>query len=164
MSGDLLVQGIFLGVFATQVMDASGLIGRATRLTGLPRPSLLGRWVLYLARGRLRHKDIRETPKIRFEFVAGLMAHYSIGVALGTLYVLLSSLAATGADGYLLPMAYGLATCGFAWFVLYPAYGFGYFGRQGPAYMKPLRTSTWTHLFYGVGAGLWLNIFSTIVG
>jgi hypothetical protein len=72
---------IATGAGATLVMDLWGIARR--RLLGVAAPDygLVGRWIAYLPRGRLRHDPIAATPPVRHERVIGWSAHYAIGIA-----------------------------------------------------------------------------------
>ena len=48
---------------------------------------------------------------------------------------------------------YGLATCVFPWFLVFPALGFGAFGRKGPKELRLFTASVLNHSYYGFG--LW---------
>ena len=55
-------------------------------------------------------------------------------------------------------IVYGVLTSVFAWFILFPSYGFGVFGKRGPPHMKPLKTSLYGHFNFGLGLGLFFNL------
>jgi hypothetical protein len=50
-------------------------------------------------------------------------------------------------------LAFGLATTLLPWFVLLPAFGWGAFGRRGPAGAKAWFASALSHVPYGLGVG-----------
>ena len=54
---------------------------------------------------------------------------------------------------FLVAVGYGLATCVFPWLLVFPALGFGVFGRKGPPELRLFTSSLMNHLFYGLG--LW---------
>ena len=56
-------------------------------------------------------------------------------------------------SGLPVALGYGLATCVFPWFLVYPALGFGAFGSKGPSELRLFTSSVLNHLFYGFG--LW---------
>ena len=64
-------------------------------------------------------------------------------------------------ENHMLPsLLWGLATTLLPWFILYPAYGWGLFGAGAPNGMRPLLSTTISHLLYGIGLGIALNITS----
>ena len=56
-------------------------------------------------------------------------------------------------SSFFVAVGYGLATCVFPWFLVFPALGFGLFGRKGPPELRLFTSSLMNHLFYGFG--LW---------
>lgn len=73
---------------------------------------------------------------------------------LAVVYVLGSRWFGISPDGFFAAIGFGVATCVFPWFLVYPALGFGSFGRNGPPELKLFRTSVVNHFFYGLG--LWV--------
>jgi hypothetical protein len=197
LSGGLLDLALILialpiGFISTAVMDVAarvlalvGIAGRGERRTG---PELLGRWIGYMPRGVFRHEDIRRTPPLRFELRLGLVVHYLIGWSLALAY--LWGIDLSGIDPTLVnAVVYGIATTGFAWFLMFPAWGMGWFGAsppesvvEGPVPSRPgrsagsagrrryswrsrtqlARSSLWNHLIFGLGLALAMAIFDPL--
>jgi hypothetical protein len=91
MESRVFIVGLIVGILATVAMDVVavialrlGIAGRGPRRTG---PDLIGRWIGYLLRGKLRHTDILQTLPLRGELVLGLAAHDLIGIALTLAYL-----------------------------------------------------------------------------
>ena len=82
---------VFTGVGATLVADAWALLRR--KLFGIPGPdfAMVGRWIAWLPRGRLRHDSISRTPAAAGEAVIGWTAHYLIGIGFAALPVLVAN-------------------------------------------------------------------------
>jgi hypothetical protein len=76
-----------------------------------------------------------------------------IGITLAVLYVVGAGWVGVSPGSFVAALAYGLATCVFPWFLVFPALGFGLFGRKGPPELKLFTSSLMNHLFYGFG--LW---------
>ncbi|MFQ5931267.1 MAG: DUF2938 family protein, partial [Nitrospiraceae bacterium] len=57
-------------------------------------------------------------------------------------------------------LVWGLATTLLPWFILFPAFGWGFFGVRAPSGTRPLISPTISHLLYGFGLGIVLNIAS----
>lgn len=104
---------------------------------GLTRVLFIGRWVLYMARGTLRHAAIAKNPPVRGERPLTPIALYAIGIALGAFY-----LTALGWFGLGVP-------------TLWTAAGHGFFGLRGQPRDFLLRQSLVNHFFFGIG--LWLG-------
>ncbi len=141
------------GVAATVTMD---LLGSAARRAGLVRGAegrWVGRWYLGIARGRLTHADIAVADEQPGEKRAALIGHYLIGVVLAVLYVVAAGWLGVSPSWLPAALGYGLATCVFPWFLVFPALGLGPFGSRGPPELRLFTSSVLNHLFYGVG--LW---------
>ena len=149
----LVVWGIVMGVAATITMDVLGSVSRRTGLTVGAKGTWVGRWYLGMARGRFYHSKIDAVPEQSGEKQAALIGHYVIGVVLALVYVLGAGWMGLSPAGLFLGLAYGLATCVFPWFLVYPALGFGALGIKGPPELKLFTSSVLNHLFYGLG--LW---------
>lgn len=145
--------GVGVGVAATVTMDVLGSVARRAGLVAGAKGTWVGRWYLGMARGRFVHANIAESPELPGEQRAALVGHYVIGIVLAVIYVIGAGFIGVTSSSFWLAMGYGLATCVFPWFLVYPALGFGVFGRKANAKMKPFSSSVLNHLFYGFG--LW---------
>jgi hypothetical protein len=105
-----------------------------------------------MVHGRVRSGDIRQAEPLSGEQVLGRLAHYGIGAGLGVGYGRL-------AERWRRPLTtstgcavYGLATTGFSWFVMFPAWGLGVGARRrGDARLAALSAAN--HVVFGVGLG-----------
>jgi hypothetical protein len=88
-------------------------------------PQSLGRWVGHMRHGRFTHQDIADAPAIPHEAAIGIVAHYTIGLTLSTLYALLLRASKTRRGSLPIALAYGTATTIFSWFAMFPATGKG---------------------------------------
>jgi hypothetical protein len=156
----MVVLGICIGVAATVTMDVLGSAARKVGLVAGAKGIWVGRWYLGIARGRLVHSNIAAAPEQPGEKRAALVGHFVIGVVLAIVYVLGARRVGVSPSSFVAALGYGLATCVFPWFLMYPALGFGVLGLKGPAEMKPFRSSVLNHLFYGFG--LWWS--ATVLG
>jgi hypothetical protein len=57
-------------------------------------------------------------------------------------------------------LVWGLATTLLPWIIFYPAFGWGFFGLRAPQGTRPVLSPTVSHLVYGLGLGIVLNIVS----
>ncbi len=148
-----MILAVVAGVAATATMD---LLARLAQRLGLivgAKGIWVGRWYLGLVQGRFAHPDISAAPEQPGEKRAALIGHYVIGIVLAVVYVFGARWLDASPGGILNALGYGLATCVFPWFLLFPAMGFGWFGRNGPPELRLFTTSVLNHLFYGFG--LW---------
>jgi hypothetical protein len=64
-------------------------------------------------------------------------------------------------ESHLVPgLLWGLATVLFPWFILFPGFGWGFFGVRAPSNVRPLISPIVEHSLYGLGLGIVLNIAS----
>jgi hypothetical protein len=148
-----MLLGVGVGVAATVTMDVLGAVARRLGLVAGAKGTWVGRWYLGMARGRFVHANIAESPEQPGEQRAALVGHYVIGIVLAVVYVTGAGFIGVTPSSFWLAMGYGLATCVFPLFLVYPALGYGVFGWRAPAGMKPVTSSVLNHLFYGFG--LW---------
>jgi len=153
VSGQTILFGLCAGVAATVTMDLLASASRRIGLTVGAKGQWVGRWYLGMARGQFVHSNIAVAPEQTGEKRAALVGHYAIGIALAVLYVAGAGWLGVSPDGFLAAIGYGFATSVFPWFILFPAFGFGFFGLKGPPELKLFRTSLLNHLYYGFG--LW---------
>ena len=144
------------GLVGAWLMDLVEARAARLRITSGVRADLLGRWVLGLCRGRIRHADVAASPSRPGEAAVGIAFHFLVGGG-GVALLYPAALACTGIvppAGHLLGgLVFGLATSLLPWFVLLPLFGWGVFGRRGPAGSNALLASPLSHVPYGLGVG-----------
>lgn len=156
MSGETIVRivfGILVGVVATVTMDVLGNVARKLGLVAGAKGQWVGRWYLGIARGQLVHTDITISPEQSGEKWAALVGHYAIGIVLAIAYIVCAGWLNVSPDTIYFALGYGIATCVFPWFLVFPALGFGMFGLKGPPELRLFISSLLNHFFYGFG--LW---------
>ncbi|HYH95635.1 DUF2938 family protein [Hyalangium sp.] len=158
MDSGALIKAFVVGMCATLLMDLLNFLGAKLELVAQFRPSMLGRWVTRLVRGEFLLADIRKAPAAKGELVIGELTHYLIGGTLAVFFVLLAQATGLPVTNIVFAIIYGVFTSVFAWFVLFPSYGFGVMGKKGPPHMKPLKTSLYGHFNFGLGLGLFFNL------
>lgn len=149
------------GIVGAMLMDmAEAAMARAGIRSGV-QVALVGRWVVGLMQGRLRHVDIRMSPAQPREVGWGWAFHLLIGggaVALIYPAVLVGLGATETADPILGGLWFGLLTSLLPWFVLLPAFGWGWFGRRGPPGTRAWLASPLSHIPYGLGVGVLMSL------
>jgi hypothetical protein len=159
----LIVAGVLVGSASTMTMDVLGSLSRKVGLAAGANGQWVGRWYLGMARGQFVHANIAASPEQAGERRAALIGHYLIGIALAVLYVVAASVLGVTPASFAVAVGYGLATCVFPWFLVFPALGFGMFGRKGPRELRLFTSSLLNHFFYGFGLWwmshvLWLGV------
>ena len=149
----LLISGAVIGVVATLTMDVLGSVSRRVGLAAGAKGQWVGRWYLGIARGQFVHSNIADAPEIAGEKRAAMIGHYVIGIVLAVVYVVGAGWLGVSPSVFFVAVSYGLATCVFPWFLVFPALGFGLFGLKAPPELRLFTSSVLNHLYYGFG--LW---------
>ena len=148
-----------MGVLATYFMDIiSGFLAKRRLIYPFISPEAIGRWFLYIFRGKLIHKDINNSPKLKNEKLWCLIAHYLIGIALAGAYLLLESNLAVLREHTWMALLFGIATVFFPWFWLLPSIGFGVMASGSPKQSQIIKTNLINHANFGVGLLLWIAL------
>ncbi len=143
------------GLVGTVAMDAIKYVGHALKLIGGVRMDMLGRWALGMMRGKFVYDDIHHAPAFPGEVPAGWLFHYLTGGLVALAYPFFVWM--LGQPLTLAQMSnaviFGLLTSVLPWFVVYPAFGKGWFGSRAPKAARPVVTSLVSHTCYGAGIG-----------
>lgn len=144
------------GILGAVLMDiAEAAMARGGLRSGV-NVALVGRWFLGLTRGHLAHADIQASPSLPREAGLGWAFHLLVGgggVALVYPAVLLVLGIPPSSRPILGGLLFGLITSLLPWFVLLPAFGWGWFGLRGPRGTRALLASPLSHIPYGLGVG-----------
>ena len=151
MANALVFHIIATGIGATLLMD--GWSACQKRLLHVPplNYGLVGRWLLWLVRGKVRHNTIFSTPRVRGENVTGWAFHYLTGILFAGIPLLLQGSAWLHEPLLLTGVLTGLLTLPAPWLVMQPALGFGIAASRTPRPWRARMLSLLTHLAYGLG-------------
>jgi hypothetical protein len=150
-----------IGAGATAVTDLWALLRRQLFGTPLPNFGFVGRWILWIARGRLRHDRIAASPQFAGELVTGWASHYLIGIAFAALLVLVAGPGWIRSPTPGPALAVGIATVVFPLFVMQPGMGAGIAASRTPNPAAARIQSLVTHAVFGLGlyaTALTLNV------
>jgi len=141
---------IAIGIGATLLMDLWNLFLK--RSFNIPSLNLcmLGRWLRHMPT-TFRHSSIAAASEKRFECTVGLVAHYTIGVLLAFMLVVLTSGGWIARPTFLLALIYGIGTVLFPFFVLQPSLGLGVASSRAPKPVQARLKSLATHTVFGIG-------------
>lgn len=146
---------VFTGIGATLITDLWNLLlYRGFNIRSL-NFCFLGRWILYMPGGTFSHKSISVTPPKSFECEIGWITHYSIGIVLTFLFILLAP------DSWMIKptlfpaILYGICTVIFPLFILQPSIGLGLASSKTTNPTQARIKSIMTHIIFGIG--LWLS-------
>ena len=154
------VEMVLMGVVATLFMDLMAVRLAKMKIIHPPiGPDAVGRWTLYMFRGKFIHKDIHKTPALNNEKSVALLSHYLIGIALAGIYLLLELKAPTIRHQLWMPLLFGIATVLLPWLWLYPSMGFGFLASKTPRKSPYIITSLVNHTNFGLGFVIWIAFF-----
>ena len=92
-----------------------------------------------------------DAPQKQFECTAGWVAHYTIGLLLALVFVVLASGDWLARPTLLPALLYGIVTVVFPFFILQPSLGFGIAGSRTPHPTQARLKSLATHAVFGIG-------------
>ena len=129
-------QGLKLTPFAASAHPGVTLTRRLAAQRTFSIPSLnyclLGRWLRHMPGGTFRHASITAAPQKPFECTVGWIAHYTIGVVLALVFVVLTSGDWLARPTLLAALLYGIGTVVFPFFILQPSFGLGIAASRTP--------------------------------
>ena len=155
-----LLEMILMGIFATFFMDflpyflVKSKIVRATI-----EPQIVGRWVLYIFRGKFIHADIHKAPVLKNEKLAAQISHYLIGIVLVGIYLFLELKEPAIRDQLWVPLIFGVSTILLPWLWLYPSIGIGFLASKSPNKSDYIIFSSINHINFGIGMIIWIVAF-----
>ncbi|QIO04466.1 DUF2938 family protein [Acinetobacter shaoyimingii] len=146
----LMIQIIFIGIFATLFMDVIAYIREKLFQIRSLNYAFLGRWILLWKDGTLTHENITLVPVVKFERVIGWFIHYLIGIFWVYVYLVLDHLLNFNSL-FLSSISFSLLTTLISFLILQPALGFGFFALKTPNPLISIKNSLLAHLFFGIG-------------
>ena len=156
----IIIESILMGVFATYFMDLlSGFLVKRKVIYSFITPEAVGRWFLYMLRGRIVHKDINKTPSLKNEELWCFISHYLIGVVLAGIYLFLELKVPIIRDQVWVPLIFGIVTVFLPWFWLLPSVGLGFVASKSSNRSLIIRSNLINHTNFGVGLFIWVVLF-----
>ena len=149
-----------MGIFATYFMDLfAGFLVKRKLIHSYIGPEAVGRWFLYMFRGKFIHKDIHKTPALKNEKIWCLISHYLIGIFLAGMYLFLELKVQTIRDQMWVPLAFGIATVFLPWSWLLPSIGLGFMASKSSNRSNIIKTNLANHTNFGLGLFIWIISF-----
>jgi hypothetical protein len=156
----IIVESILMGIFATYFMDIMGrFLVKKKFIYSLVEPEIIGRWFLYLFRGKFIHEDIGKTPSVKNEKRWSFISHYLIGIILAGIYLFLELKLPMIRENNWMSLIFGIATVFLPWLWLFPGIGIGFFATKAGNQYRYLKTSFVNHTNFGLGLLVWILIF-----
>ena len=148
---------ILMGIVATLFMDLLAVCLARMKIIHPPvGPEAVGRWILYMFRGKFIHEDIHKTPALNNEKSVSLLFHYLIGIALAGIYLLFELNVPTSRHQLWMPLVFGLATVLLPGLWLYPSMGIGFLASKAQSKSPYIITSLVNHTNFGLGLVIWV--------
>ena len=158
----LLADAVLIGAGATLLIDLWALLlRRAFSIRSLDY-CLLGRWVLYIRRGVVKHENIGAAARQPHECTVGWTTHYLIGTTFAFVFVLLASEGWLTRPTLLPALAFGIATVVVPFFTMQPSFGLGIAASKTPHPNRARLKSLMTHTVFGVGLYLSAALLSFV--
>lgn len=147
----MTLAAIAVGAGATAVMDLWNLLVK--HAFGIPSLDycLLGRWICHMRHGTVRHVSIAAAAPKPFECILGRVAHYTIGVVLGVVFLALAPSDWLARPSVLPPLIFGIITVGFPFFIMQPSLGLGVASSKTRNPVQARVKSLMSHTAFGVG-------------
>jgi len=157
-----MAEAVLIGVGATLLIDLWALfLRRAFSVRSLDY-CLLGRWVLHIPRGVVRHDNIGAAARQPHECTIGWTTHYLIGTMFALVFVLLASAGWLARPTLLPALAFGAATVVVPFFTMQPSFGLGIAASKTPHPNRARLKSLMTHTVFGVGLYLSAALLSIV--
>lgn len=155
-------EAVLIGIGATLAIDLWALVLRRAFSVRSLDYCLLGRWVLHIPRGVVRHANIAAAARQPHECKVGWTTHYLIGTTFALLFVLLVSEGWLARPTLLPALAFGAATVVVPFFTMQPSFGLGIAASKTPHPNRARLKSLMTHTVFGVGLYVSATLFNAI--
>jgi hypothetical protein len=145
-----LLCALLIGTGATAVLDIWTVV---RQWLGVPFPDygLLGRWLVYLTRGRVYHDRISASPPVQGEHVIGWIAHYPIGIAFAALLLAIWGLDWARHPTIAPALIVGIGGVAAPFLVQQPGMGMGIAASRTPRPAAARIQALITHAIFGLG-------------
>ena len=154
---------VLVGMGATLLIDLWSLFLRRVYGVRSLDYCLLGRWVLHMRHATFLHESITAASRKPRECLAGWIIHYSIGIALALLFVLVVSGNWLAQPTFLPALAFGILTVVMPFFVMQPALGLGVASSKTPNPKAARLKSLATHAVFGAGLYVWAHLLNRLL-
>ncbi|MCW2475799.1 MULTISPECIES: DUF2938 domain-containing protein [unclassified Symbiopectobacterium] len=147
----LVLQTVITGIGATLVMDLWSWCQK--HLLNVPplNYALVGRWILWLPRGKFWHHTIVSTSRMQGEIFTGWAFHYLTGILFASIPFMLAGGGWFHEPCLLTGLLVGVLTLPAPFMMLQPAFGFGIAASRTSRPWLARLLSLVTHLVYGIG-------------
>jgi hypothetical protein len=158
-----LISAILIGLGATLTFDLWVLfLERAFKIA----PSnicFIGRWLRTMPEGTFRHSNIASSPPKSAECAVGWIAHYVTGVTFALAFVALAGSGWLRHPTPLPAIAFGVVTVVMPFFIMQPAFGFGFAASKASNPAQARLRSLMNHTAFGAGLYLFALLANVLL-
>ncbi|WP_312557714.1 DUF2938 domain-containing protein [Empedobacter brevis] len=147
---EIIIKTVLVGVGATLMMDIWAFMLRCFHIKSLDY-RFVGRWIGYFFKGKFYHDKIVDSKPVKNEVLLGWVAHYSIGIVFSFLLVLIFGVQWLNHPTLLPAFIIGILTTIAPFFIMQPAFGFGFASSKLPNPNVLRLRSLLTHIIFGFG-------------
>lgn len=159
----IIIEIFLMGFFATCFMDISaGFFAKRKIIYPFITTEAMGRWFLYMLKGKFLHENINKTPALKNEKMWCLISHYMIGIVLAGIYLFLDLKDPVIRNQPWMALIFGIGTVFLPWFLLLPSIGFGFMASKSVNQSLIIRTNFINHTSFGLGLFIWIITFHNL--
>ena len=157
-----ILAAVFVGVFATIVMDIWALLlKRAFSIPSL-NYCFVGRWLRHMLGGTFKHVSIASAQPKASECTVGWIAHYAIGIIFAVVLLLIVNSSWLQQPTLGPALVFGLVTVAVPFFIMQPSLGLGIAAAKTPHPMQARVRSLVAHAVFGAGLYLGAVVLSQL--
>lgn len=149
---------IFIGIGATLTFDFWGLFLHHAFKIAPSNLCLVGRWILYMPDGIIRHSNISSAPQKSTECAVGWIAHYITGIVFAATFLVFTGMDWLQHPTLIPAVIFGALTVSAPFFIMQPAFGLGVAAAKTPSPKQARLHSLMNHIVFGFG----LYIFGSL--
>ena len=153
------ISAILMGLGATLSFDLWALFLKKAFKIPPSNICLVGRWLRYMPEGTFKHTNIVSAPRKSAECTVGWIAHYMIGITFAIAFVALAGSNWLQHPTPVPAIAFGIVTVLAPFFIMQPAFGFGFAASKTSNPNQARLRSLMNHTAFGVG----LYLFGLLV-
>jgi len=142
---------IIVGVGSTLIFDLWGLFLKCAFKITPSNLCLVGRWILYMPDGIIRHPNISSAPQKNTECTVGWIAHYTTGIVFAVIFLVFTGMDWLQHPTLISAILFGVVTVSAPFFVMQPAFGLGVAASKTPNPMQARLRSLMNHIVFGFG-------------
>lgn len=154
-----LITAILIGIGATLTFDLWALFLKHAFKIAPSNMCLVGRWILYMTEGIIKHTNINSTPHKSMECTAGWITHYLTGIVFALMFLAFAGNEWIQHPRLIPAIIFGVITVSAPFFIMQPLFGLGFAAAKTAKPTQARLRSLMNHTVFGFG----LYIFGLLV-